>query len=101
MTSKLTYEEFDQKSRELLDRLAGRLDEQNLRFANEFWDHGEWDLLMEAVLDGLIEAHVPISPDEYQLVELLATQFERPDRDIEFINNPERFLASLKVVEEQ
>lgn len=100
MTSKLTYEEFDAKSRELLDLLAGRLDEQNLRFANEFWDRGEWDLLIEAVLAGLIETRAPISRDEYHLVELLATQFEPPDKDIEFVNNPEKFLAALNVLED-
>lgn len=96
----MTFDEFDEAAKELLDRLKGRLGREHEKFADEFWTHGEWDLLMESVLDALVGANTPISGEEYELVRRLVMHFQPPGKDIEFINNREQVLESLNVVGE-
>ncbi|SFP80601.1 hypothetical protein SAMN05421810_103472 [Amycolatopsis arida] len=96
----MDYDEFDQRSRELLDRLKGRLSEQRWNEADNYWGHGEWDLLTETVLESLIEDRVRISNPEYALISRMVKHFD-PDKFVPFTLKPEEYLGRLVVANDE
>lgn len=97
----IPFHEFNKISKNLLERLRGRLGEEDQRFADEYWGHGEWGLLMEVVLDSLTREQVALLPEEYDLAKRLVMHFQPPHQHHDFINNREEALAALNVMEDR
>src|SRR5262249_28724791 len=100
-TMTIPVNEFNETSKNLLEKLRGRLGDEDQQFADEYWGHGEWGLLMEVILDSLTREQIALSQQEYDLVKRLVMHFQPPHDHHDFINNREEALAALNVVEDR
>lgn len=83
----------------LLERLAGRFPEDQLRMCRDLSEAGEWPELVDLMCAVLVKWKIPVTPEERDALADLLAMFPIPTKDYEYIDNRDDVLAALAVSE--
>ncbi|WP_157246709.1 hypothetical protein [Nonomuraea typhae] len=84
-------------SRDLLDRLADRL-ERHLETYRSLHDVGEPIYMLNVLCADLTKSKIPVSPEERDLLAVLIGDLRIRAGDYPYLDDPARILAALHVV---
>lgn len=85
----------------LLELFADRLTEQELRWSREYSEVGEWAELVDGLCAYLVKGRIPVTPAERDALSGVLARFTGPNPHHEYLDNPERTLATLVVTKEK
>jgi hypothetical protein len=84
-------------SRALLESLADRLPEPQLRSARRASEAGERALLVDSICASLVKRQIPITEAEHVAIANLLVAFTAPRATFTYLNDPAGTLAKLNV----
>lgn len=95
----MEFAELAQLVESLLDRLADRLPEDELKQCRTDAWAGEWDVLLNSLAATLLKKRIPVDSAERDDLAAVLNHFALPRPDDHFINNRDEVVRSLNVVE--
>lgn len=97
----MDLKQLNEKSADLLDRLADRLPADRLAQYREYRFVGEWGMFADNLAARLVKAKVPVTAAERDVLREILHSFSLPSPDHRFIENRDEVLASLTIAEER
>ncbi|WP_135234979.1 hypothetical protein [Nocardia sp. CS682] len=91
--------ELHDRLADLLDRLSDRRPAHHQKWDRELLMGGEWGLLTEGLVAGLVKGRIPITPEEYAAICEVLSIFNLPVRHGKYVNNRDEAIAGLVVRE--
>lgn len=94
----MDFKEFNSATRQLVEQLADRLPEEELRLYRSYAYVGEWDVLLNALAAILVKRQIPVTSAERDALESVLNFFTLPRRRNHYINNREEVVRSLNII---